>query len=115
MLTKKQTLLAVPFLLLTFVGLCLLGYISDIYFHARGGPLAVIFGAAFAANFLAGLFIFFSIFASMGTAMISNASGPDWFERTGNPFYYLLWKELRDTTIIQTGQSTVTKDGTTGP
>ena len=98
MLTKRQTFWAVPVLILSFAALCLLGYVSEVILLGQNAAVTALLLPALLVNILALLFVFFSIFASLGTALIFNASSPQWWEATGNPFYYLLWKELQEAT-----------------
>lgn len=98
MLTKRQTFWAVPILLLSFAALCLLGYVFEVVFEQEDGAVGALLVSALMANTFALIFVFFSIFASLGTALLFNASSPQWWETTGNPFYYLLWKELQEAT-----------------
>lgn len=97
MLTKKQTLWAFPLLIVTFVTLCLVGYLSEEHFGRNAG-LTALLAPVMIANIFAFVFICFSIFLSLGTALIFNAASPEFWEKTGNPFYYLVWKELQDAT-----------------
>ena len=98
MLTKRQTLWALPTLVATFAALCMVGYASDEWLSIRNGGLIAVVGTALVVNFFALIFVMFSIFVSFGTALIFNAASPDLWQRTGNPFYYLLWRALREAT-----------------
>ncbi|MFK0273290.1 hypothetical protein ACIQUG_06425 [Ensifer sp. NPDC090286] len=98
MLTKRQTLWALPILVATLAGLCLTGYVSEEWLSIANSGLTALVGTALVANVLALAFIVFSIFASLVTALIFNASSPDFWEKTGNPLYYLLWSELQEAT-----------------
>jgi hypothetical protein len=98
MLTKRQTLWALPILVATLAGLCLTGSAFEERLSIANSGLTTLVGTAFVANVLALAFIVFSIFASLGTALVLNASSPDFWEKTGNPFCYLLWSELQEAT-----------------
>ncbi|WP_142778729.1 transposase [Agrobacterium sp. T29] len=98
MLTKKQTLWALPILIATFAALCLTGYVFEERLSIRSDGLTVVIGGALVANLCALIFVIFSIFVSFGTALIFNASSPDFWQSTGNPFYHLLWRELQKAT-----------------
>lgn len=98
MLTKRQTLWALPILIATFAALCLMGYAFEEWLSIRNDRLTAVVGTALVANLFALIFVMFSIFVSFGTALIFNAASPDFWQRTGNPFYYLLWRELREAT-----------------
>lgn len=98
MLTKKQTLWALPILIATFVALCLAGYAFEEWLAIENDGLTVLIVIAMIANLFAMIFIVFSIFLSVGTAFVFNASSPDVRQKTGNPFYHLLWAELQETT-----------------
>lgn len=98
MLTKRQTLWAAPILVISFGVLCLIGYVSEEFILGKNAGVTAVVALALVANVFSLIFIFFSIFLSFGTALIFNASDPEWWERTGNPFYSLLWKELQEAT-----------------
>lgn len=105
MLTKRQTLWALPILIATFAALCLTGYALEKGLSIKSDGLTAVVGAALVANLFALIFIVFSIFMSFGTALVFNASSPDFWQRTGNPFYYLLWRELREATGQRSDES----------
>lgn len=98
MLTKKQTLWALPVLIATFAALCLTGYAFEEGLSIRSDALTALVGAALVANLFGLIFVIFSIFVSFGTALIFNASSPEFWLKTGTPFYYLLWRELQEVT-----------------
>ncbi|NKN39558.1 hypothetical protein HFC70_24735 [Agrobacterium sp. a22-2] len=104
MLTKKQTLWAFPVLIVTFATLCLVGYISEEHFGRNAGLTALLVPVLI-ANIFAFVFICFSIFLSLGTALIFNTSSPEFWEKMGNPFYYLVWKELQEVTTQKPDRS----------
>lgn len=99
MLTKRQTLWALPLLILIFCALAFAGYVLEERVHADMSKLLPVLVVAFILNILALIFISFSIFVSFGTLLIFNASGPQSWRQIGNPFYYLLWRELQEATL----------------
>jgi hypothetical protein len=101
MLTKSQTLWALPILIAIFAALSFVGYASEQWFSIRNGGLTAVIGTALVANLLALVFVLLSIFLSFGTALIFNAASPETWQRIGNPFHYLLWRELRETTALK--------------
>ncbi|PDT50056.1 MULTISPECIES: hypothetical protein [Sinorhizobium] len=106
MLTKKQMLWAAPILILTFAALWLSGAVAQEMIPGKNVAITALLATAFIANVFALIFIFFSIFLSFGSALLFNASGPEYWEKTGNPFYYLLWKELQEATTAGRPDST---------
>lgn len=101
MLTKKQTLWALPILIAIFAALCLAGYAFEEWLSIRNGGLTAVIGTAMVATLFSTIFIIISIFASFGSALIFNAASPELWQRTGSPFHYLLWRELRETTALK--------------
>lgn len=106
MLTKKQTLWAMPILITSFAALCLMGYVFEVWLAIKNSGLIALLGIALIANMFAVIYIFFSIFLSFGTALIFNAASPYAWEKTGNPFYYLLWRELQEATNRKSDERT---------
>jgi glucan phosphoethanolaminetransferase (alkaline phosphatase superfamily) len=99
MLTKRQTLWALPLLILLFCALSFAGYALEEWVQADMTELLPVLVVAFILNILALIFIGFSVFVSLGTLLVFNASGPQFWRQIGNPFYYLLWRELQEATL----------------
>lgn len=99
MLTKRQTLWALPLLISLFCALSLAGYLLEEWVQGDMSKLLPVLVVAFILNVLALIFIGFSIFVSFGTLLVFNASGPQFWRQIGNPFYYLLWRELQEATL----------------
>jgi hypothetical protein len=97
-LTKKQTLWALPILIASFAALCATGYMSEEWFLIKNDGLTALVIIAMIANLFALVFVSFSIFLSGVTTLLFNASSPDFWQKTSNPFYYLLWSELQEAT-----------------
>lgn len=103
MLTKRQTLLAIPILLASLVTTWFLGYALQEWFSVKIG-IIVLIGCLLVVNAIALIAMCFAALLSFGTAMFFNAASPEWWEKTGNPFYYFLWKELQEATTRQAGE-----------
>ena len=99
MLTKRQTLWALPLLILLFCALSLAGYVLEEWVQTDMTKLLPVLVVAFVLNILVLIFIGFSVFVSFGTLLMFNASGPQLWRQVGNPFYYLLWTELQEATL----------------
>lgn len=98
MLTKRQTLWALPLLILLFCALSFAGYALEEWVQTDTTKLLPLLGLAFILNILAFIFIGFSVFVSFGTLLMFNASGPQIWRQIGSPFYHLLWRELQEAT-----------------
>lgn len=98
MLTKRQTLWALPLLISLFCALSFAGYVLEEWVQADMTKLLPVLVVAFILNILVLIFIGFSVFISFGTLLMFNASGPQIWRQIGNPFYYLLWRELQEAT-----------------
>lgn len=73
------------------------GYLvyGDMVIRDQGG--AILFAVILAAAVLLVVILSFMTFASFMTVFFINASGAKLFkEKTGSPFHYLLWDELRE-------------------
>ncbi|ARQ08522.1 hypothetical protein NXC12_CH00428 [Rhizobium etli] len=95
---KKATTLRTLFLAATVaVSDTLAGYLVYGDAHVRDHGGAILFAIILMTSVLLVIILSFMSFISFMTEFFINASGARFYkEKTGDPFHYLLWDELRE-------------------
>ena len=109
MLTKKQTLMALPILIVMLSAFWLLAIVEDFVFGKNLAAI-VIFGAGIIGSLAALIFILVSIACSFVTRLNFDARGGGLWDKSGNLFYYFLWRELQEATTQPSRQGAGSRD-----
>lgn len=106
MLTKRQTLIALPILILMLAAFWLLAIFGDFIFGKSLAAVAI-FGLGIIGSLTALIFICVSIACSFTTRLIFDARACGLWDKTGNLFYCFLCRELQEETAQPSRQDAV--------